>query len=93
MNHFEIMTPEGQAALQDVKGYAAAGRVYVPGHARERMAQRGVDDEDVFHALTMATSCAAQPSDRWLVEGPDIDGDPLTVVVVLEAGVVVVTVF
>jgi hypothetical protein len=30
---------------------------------------------------------------RWKVEGPDLDGDDLTVVVVIEAEVVVITVF
>lgn len=47
---------------------------------------------DVRHALVNARSC--EPSgERWRIEGPDVDGDGLTLVCVLEAGVVVVTVF
>jgi hypothetical protein len=46
----------------------------------------------VVHALKHATACA--PSDaKWKVSGPDLDGDELTAVVVLEVGVIVVTVF
>jgi hypothetical protein len=39
-------------ALRDIRGYAAAGRVELTKHARERMAQRGMRMRDVMHALT-----------------------------------------
>lgn len=87
------MTPEEESALVDVKGYATSGRVLIPGHARRRLAERGADEEDLLHALKEATGCAFQAPDRWRVSGPDLDGDSLTAVVVLEAGVVVVTLF
>jgi hypothetical protein len=57
------------------------------------MGERGALKEDVEHALREATGCEAEPEDRWKVQGADRDGDELTVVVVLEAGVLVVTVF
>jgi len=43
-------------------------------------------------ALKLATACV--PSEgKWKVSGPDLNGDALTAVVALEAGVIVVTVF
>ncbi len=87
------MTPEEQAALQDVRGLAGAGRVDTWDHGLDRMDERGLSEEDLFHALRMAVNCEAQPPDRWKIEGPDLDGDPLTAVVEIEQDVVVVTVF
>jgi hypothetical protein len=57
------------------------------------MAERGATVADVRHALTNATSCEAAERGRWRVTGKDLDQEVLRVVVVLEAGVVVVTVF
>jgi len=87
------MTPDEQAVLKDIQGLAGAGRVAIRNHALERMDERGLDWEDVVRALMTAVSCEAQPLDRWKVEGVDLDGDAVTVVVVIELGVVVVTVF
>ncbi len=78
--------------LRAVRGFARAGRIVYSSHARKEMAEAGARAADVRHALIHAAS--AKPSnDRWRVVGPDIDGDELIVVVVLENGVVVVTVF
>jgi hypothetical protein len=44
-------------------------------------------------ALQNAAQCSGLPEDRWKVSGPDASGDELTLVVVLEDGVIVVTVF
>lgn len=85
------MTPA--QALADVRGYAAAGRFRLTRHARKRCEERGATFDDVGHALTNARTCSAGEPDRWRVEGPDLDGDSLTVVVAIEAGVVVVTLF
>lgn len=84
------MTP--RQALRDIQGFAKAYRIRFVRHASERMAQRGADREDVRRALMTATSCAAS-GERWKVSGVDVEGDELTVVCVLEDGVVVVTVF
>ena len=62
----------------------------------QRMWERNVSDADVRHALINATTCAAAPhpvEERWRIEGPDIDGDALTPIVVIEDGAIVVTVF
>jgi len=87
------MTKDERAALADIRGYAAANRIRIARHAWDRMAERGAQYEDVRHALATATSCKAQDLERWRVFGVDRDGDELVLIVVLEAGVVVVTVF
>jgi len=84
---------DAKAALADIKGFGAANRIRIGRHAWERMAERGVLYEDVRNALATARSCRAQDGGRWKVFGSDGDGDELVLVVVLEAGVIVVTVF
>lgn len=80
-------------ALRDVRGYAAAGRYVVSQHARMRMQERGVREADLRNALVNARACSPQQSGNWRVEGRDLDGDDLTVVVAIEDGLVVVTLF
>jgi len=84
---------DARTALADVRGFAAANQILIGRHARERMVERGVLYEDVRSALVSARSCRAQDGGRWRVSGSDRDGDDLDLIVVLEAGVVVVTVF
>lgn len=81
------------AALVEIRGYAAANRIRISRHAWERMAERGAQYEDVRHALAMARRCKSQEGGRWKVSGTDRDGDELVLIVVIEAGVVVVTVY
>ncbi len=81
-------------ALQHIKGYASAGRIRYSPHALERMAERGAREDDVRRAIATATRAVGQANGRWLVTGGvDRDGDELTPVVVLEGGVVVVTLY
>ena len=80
-------------ALRDIRGYAAAGRYVVSWHARERMRERGATQADVRSALVDAQSCSQQKNGSWRVEGSDLDGDELTLVVAIEDGLVVVTLF
>jgi hypothetical protein len=88
-----VTSAEAQA-LADVRGYASAGRIALAEpHVPKRMRERGVRFEDLRCALTGATACHAEPKERWRVDGRDRDGDDLTVVVVLEDGVLVVTLF
>lgn len=88
------MAPSGSTlALADIRGLAAASRLRITRHAWARMTERGVQYDDVRHCLSGATSCAEAEHDRWTVQGADCVGEPLAVVVVLEAEVVVVTVF
>jgi hypothetical protein len=57
------------------------------------MGERGVRAADLRNALVNARSCAPQAGERWKVEGSDLDGDDLTVVVVIDDGLLVVTLF
>jgi hypothetical protein len=57
------------------------------------MGERGAQYEDVRHALAGARRCRAADQGRWKVTGDDLDGDDLTLVVAIEAGVIVVTVY
>jgi hypothetical protein len=79
-------------ALKAVRGLAAAGQVRFTRHARERMYQRNASERDVMNALVKARGCRASDG-AWKVDGPDLDGDDLTVVVRLEDGVLVITVY
>lgn len=82
-------------ALQEIRRLATQNRLRYTRHARERMAERGAQVADVRHALRGGRSCAASAdgSDRWVVEGPDLDGDGLRVVVVIEDDCVVITLY
>lgn len=80
-------------ALADIRGYAAADRIRIVGHAWKRMGERGAQYEDVRHALAGARKCKAADLGRWKVSGDDLDGDELVLVVAIESGVVVVTVY
>lgn len=82
-------------ALVDIRGYAAVNRIRFTRHAREEMRECGAEPEDAQHALTNATGCKLSKDDpaRWKTTGPDLDGEELTCVVVLDDGVVVITVW
>jgi hypothetical protein len=64
-------------------------------HAHEQARERNVTRCDARAALASATQAIYQPeNDRWRIEGgKDLDGDDLTVVVVFEGGVIIVTFF
>ena len=59
------------------------------------MSRRSITFHDVKNVLVNSTSC--EPSTdgrgRWLVGGVDLDGEPTRAVVVIENGVLVITVF
>ena len=57
------------------------------------MVERNVKPGDVRSALMSATTCRGQADGKWKVAGPDMDGDTLDLVVFLDDGVLVVTVF
>jgi hypothetical protein len=57
------------------------------------MVERNVKPGDVRSALVSAVTCKGQADGKWKVAGPDMDGDTLDLVVFLDDGVLVVTVF
>ena len=84
---------DAASALADIRGFAAANRIRILRHAWQRMGERGAQYEDVRHALAGARRCKAADQGRWKVSGDDLDGDELTLVVAIEASVIVVTVY
>lgn len=58
------------------------------------MPQRGATRADVIAALSGASACRWQ-SDRnnWKVDGRDLDGDDLTIIVDIQDNLVVVTIY
>jgi hypothetical protein len=89
-----LVTKEEEAALRDVRGFAAVNRVRYSRHARVRVDERCQGRiEHVRHALANSTACAKADQGKWKAIGPDLDDDELVVLVVIEDGVVVVTVF
>jgi hypothetical protein len=57
------------------------------------MPKRNVSYEELEEALLNAKSCLPDRDGKWKVIGPDADGDDLTVIIVLDDGVRVVTVY
>ena len=82
-------------ALATIRRMVRRGDVRLTQHAHDRMDERGVEPEDVCNALVTATGATPEPErDRWKVTGgTDLDGDGLTVVVAIEADVIIVTLF
>lgn len=82
-------------ALDRIKELAAKGFIRYTFHARQRMDERDATEEDVRQALRTATDATHQADrDNYRVSGgADLDGDSMSVVVVIEADVVVVTLF
>jgi hypothetical protein len=83
------------AALRTARKAGTTGQFYVTAHALQRQDERSVTQADIASALASSMRATYQPQRRtWrLGGGRDLDGEELTVVVVFEQGVVVVTVF
>ena len=63
-------------------------------HAIRRMRSRGASELDVRHALASAARCTEdEEPDLWRVEGPDLDNDEMSLIVAIDDGVIVVTMF
>ena len=80
-------------ARKRIRELARAGRWELTTHAVESLVHRDASVEDVFIVLTTATACQSEPSGRWRLSGTDRLDDPLTVIVELQAEVLVVTLF
>jgi hypothetical protein len=87
------MTAAEVQALADIRGFASAGRWALTAHAKRRAAERGARPEDVRYALMSALACRDQGDGTWKVPSQDSAGGDLTAIVVLEDGVLVVTLF
>jgi hypothetical protein len=83
-----------EKALREIKRLASLGRVRYTDHAWDRMHERGAEPADVTEALLSSSEAVYQRDRRnWkVVGGVDRDGDDLTVVVAIEADLVIITV-
>ncbi len=80
-------------ALADVRGYARAGRVEFTDHAVKRARQRRVRIGEIVTALAHAHDCRHEEGEKWRALCRDRDGDLLEAIVVIEDGLLVVTLF
>ena len=82
-------------ALAAVVEAGKTGHFYMTPHARDEAYQASATRYDVQKALATAEQATHQPSNgRWKIRGGvDLDGDELTLVVVFEGDVVVITVW
>lgn len=84
--------------LMDLRGYASANRVITTAHARKQMRVRRVKYADLRHALIVMRTCKRSYEQdgswqgKWEVASCDEEGVPLTLIVVADDGVVVITV-
>jgi hypothetical protein len=77
-------------ALVEIQRLASLGRIALTDHAIRRMRERRAGLVDVRRALTSATAAMTQDRGGWRVDGGR-DGDNLTVIVDMEADVIVST--
>jgi hypothetical protein len=85
------MTPA--EALELIQEYVHFGRTRFTTHALRRMFQRNISRQDVYTAINTALSCLVQEDESWRVTGQDKEGDELTVIVSIEGGNVIITVY
>jgi len=83
-------------ALRVIRGLAKVNRVRFTAHAAREAVECGATRDDVRRALANAKSVRASGRGRasdWTVLGPDAEGDDLEVAVILEDGILVITVY
>lgn len=94
MTHSVSMGPAD--ALVEVRRLAALDRVEITYHAAVDRFQRHHGVEHIHCALRKAREIRESKPDQqsdWVVTGPDLDGDDLDAAIIIEADVVVITVF
>ena len=74
-----------------VQRLAKAGLVEFDVHAHERFEEFDIAEEDVMWALENATHARSQPNRRVLVQGPDLLGYELHVIVEVSFRIYVVS--
>ena len=87
------MTKTEGEMLALVRSYTQAGRWEVDSHGRLRMRERGAAFGDVRHGLLAGRRCSVQGNGRWRLETEDLDGDDLTLILAVDDGVLVITLF
>lgn len=83
-------------ALRAIRGFAKANRFRFTAHAAREAVECGATRGDVRCALSNAKSIRASGRERasdWTVTGPDLVGDDLDIAVIIEDGILIVTVY
>ncbi len=87
---------EPEAALRAVRGLARANRIRLTAHADREAVECGATRGDIRCALVNAKSIRASGPHRasdWTVIGPDSDGDDLELALIIEDGLLIITVY
>ena len=80
--------------IELVRSYAIAERWEVESsHGVQRVRERRISFRDVKHALMSGTRCAVQPNGRWRLDSQDLEGDELTLILFVDDGVLIITLY
>lgn len=82
-----------EEALEAIQEHAVWKRVFVTSHARKRMRERSVFEDDIYEAIATAYSCESEENGNWRVTGQDFDGDELILIIAIEGENVIITLF
>jgi hypothetical protein len=88
------MDPE--EALRAIRGLAKANRFRLTAHADREAAECGATRAHIQCALAKAKSIRPSGESRasdWTVAGPDLDGDDLELALIIEDGLLIITVY
>ncbi|NNE20738.1 MAG: hypothetical protein HKN10_19890 [Myxococcales bacterium] len=83
-------------ALRVIRGLARANRIRLTAHADREAAECGTSRPHIRCALVNAKRIRASGPDRasdWTVAGPDLDGDELQIALIIEDGLLIITVY
>ena len=83
-------------ALRAVRGLARANRLRFTAHAAREAADCGATPGDIRCALINAKSIRASGPGRasdWTIVGPDLDGDELEAALIIQDGLLIITVY
>jgi len=87
---------DSAAALRVIRGLARANRIRLTAHAAREAVECGATRDDIRYALSNAKRVRASGRGRasdWTAVGPDENGDDLEVALILEDGILVITVY
>ena len=80
-------------ARKRIRELARAGAWTMTDRAEKRMVERDAEPEDVYRVLTTADACRAVRQGCWRLDGNARLAEPLSLLVELRTGVLVVTLF
>ena len=83
-------------ALRVIRGLARANRFRLTAHAEREAAECGAWPEVIRCALVHAKSIRASGPGRasdWTVTGTDLDGDDLEIALIIQDGLLIITVY